>query len=270
MLKTRILTAAVLLPLIVGGLLYLPNRYWAVLLIAVLLAGCWEWAHLARFGRAGRWAFAGIVLASSLGLLAGVSQPAGPGRWLEYGTYWTAAAFWLVVVPAWLAGRWRVQRPLALGVAGWVVLVPTWLALVRLQHSPAELLMLMGIVWMADIAAYFAGRRFGRHKLAPEVSPGKTWEGVFGAAAAVALYHLSLRFILGPEGAVFLQWAGLVLFLLLAAASVVGDLFESWIKRQAGVKDSGTLLPGHGGVLDRIDAQTSAMPLAALALLYMK
>jgi phosphatidate cytidylyltransferase len=270
MLITRILTALVLLPLAIGALLYLPNRYWAALLLAVLLAGSWEWSLLARLGRAGRWGFAGIVLASCLALLVIVSQPAGPGRWFEYGIYWIAAAFWVVLAPAWLAGRWRVRGAAALGVTGWIVLVPTWLALVQLQQAAGELLMLIGIVWVADTAAYLVGRRLGRHKLAPEVSPGKTWEGVFGALAAVALYHLSLRSIVGPDEAAFLRPAGLVLFLLLAAASIVGDLFESWIKRQAGVKDSGTLLPGHGGVLDRIDALTSAMPLAALALLYLK
>lgn len=269
MLITRILTAAALLPLVIGALWYLPNRYWAVLLLAPLLIGSWEWARLARIGGAGRWAFGGVVLASCLALLAAVGAPAGMGKWLEFGTYWVAAAFWVVLAPAWLACRWRTGSPFALGVAGWIVLVPTWLAMVRLQQVPGELLMLMGIVWAADTAAYLVGRRFGRHQLAPEVSPGKTWEGVFGAAAAVALYHSLLRLILGPEAAVFLQPAGLALFLIIAVAGILGDLFESWIKRQAGVKDSGKLLPGHGGVLDRIDALTPAMPLAALALLYM-
>lgn len=269
MLITRILTAAVLLPLVIGAIVYLPNRYWAVLLVAAALAGSWEWSRLARFGRAGRWGFTGIVLASCLALLAITGEPTSLGRWFEYGTYWAAAAFWVVVAPAWLAGNWRVRSALVLGGAGWIVLVPTWLALVRLQQAAGELLMLMGIVWVADTAAYLAGQRYGRHKLAPEVSPGKTWEGVLGAGIAVALYYLVLRSIFEPDEVLFLRPAGFVLFLLLTAAGIVGDLFESWIKRQAGVKDSGTLLPGHGGVLDRIDALTSAMPLAALALLYL-
>lgn len=267
---TRILTAAVLLPLFIGALLYLPNRYWAVFLLALLLAGSWEWSSLARFGRPARWAFATAVLGSCVSLLVVIGRWVEAGRWLEYGAFWVAAGFWVLVVPAWLARRWQLRNRAALAATGWIVLVPTWLALVQLQRSAGELLMLMGIVWVADTAAYFAGRRFGRRKLAPEISPGKTWEGVFGAAIAVALYYLALRAIFGPDSAAFLSLAGLGLFLLLTAASVLGDLFESWIKRQAGVKDSGRLLPGHGGVLDRIDALTSAMPLAALALLYMK
>jgi len=146
------------------------------------------------------------------------------------------------------------------------VLVPAWLATVLLQGRPGQLLALMAVVWVADTAAYFAGRRFGRNKLAPGISPGKTWEGVFGALAGVTVYYLLLvRFaptLLGGFG--FLP--GLILVGVLAALGVVGDLFESWMKRVAGVKDSGKLLPGHGGVLDRIDALTASLPLAALAI----
>ncbi len=270
MLIKRIITAAVLLPLFIAALFYLPNRYWAVLLLAVLLIAAWEWCALAGFGRAGRGIFVGAVLAACLGLLLVARPPAGAATWVEYGACWIATAFWILVVPAWLSGKWRVRNPVALGIAGWIVLVPTWVALVRLQQAAGELLMLLGIVWVADVAAYFVGRRFGRRKLAPEVSPGKTWEGVFGAVAAVALYYVLLRIILGPGEVAFLRPAGFMLFVVITIVSIEGDLFESWIKRQAGVKDSGNLLPGHGGVLDRVDALTSSMPLAALALLYIR
>ncbi|MDH5536268.1 MAG: phosphatidate cytidylyltransferase [Betaproteobacteria bacterium] len=270
MLIKRIITAALLLPLFVAALFYLPNRYWAVLLLAVLLLAAWEWCALAGFEPVTRWIFAGTVLASCIGLLLAARPSTGAAAWVEYTAYWIAAAFWVLVVPVWIGGKWRLRNPAVLGVAGWVVLVPTWLALVQLQRTPGELLMLMGIVWVADIAAYFVGWRIGRRKLAPEVSPGKTWEGVLGAGVAVALYYVLLRIILGPDEVTFLRPAGFMLFLGITLVSIEGDLFESWIKRQAGAKDSGSLLPGHGGVLDRIDALTSSMPVMALALLYIK
>jgi len=165
----------------------------------------------------------------------------------------------------WLARGWPARSPLLLAAAGWILLVPMWLALVRLQAEPGRLLAVMGIIWIADIAAYFAGRAWGTHKLAPAISPGKTWEGVAGAVVAVAVYYVVL-------GNVAWDWTGLqgaggaALFAGVLLMSVVGDLFESWIKRQAGMKDSGTLLPGHGGILDRIDSMTSSLPLAALVL----
>lgn len=270
MLFKRIVTAAWLLPLFVSALLYLPNRYWAVLVLAISLIAAWEWCALAGFGRAGRWFFAITMLALCLSSLLAARSITEMGLGVQYAMYWIAAAFWVLVVPAWLRGWWRVRHPALLGAAGCAVLVPSWFAIVELQRAPYELLMLMGIVWIADVAAFFAGRVFGRRKLAPSISPGKTWEGVGGAAGAVALYYVLLQFSPGTEGAAFLQPAGVVLFAVVTAAGIEGDLFESWIKRRAGAKDSGSLLPGHGGVLDRIDALTSSMPLAALMLLYLR
>jgi len=167
----------------------------------------------------------------------------------------------------WLVRGWQLRNPLGMTLLGWAVLIPTGLAMIDLRaSSPWLLLGMMALVWMADIAAYFTGRRFGRHKLAPAISPGKTWEGVAGAVLGVSVYvalaawgsGLSAKYALSI--AVVMSW-------LWVALSVIGDLFESAIKRQAGVKDSGTLLPGHGGLLDRIDALTSTLPLAALVLL---
>jgi phosphatidate cytidylyltransferase len=131
------------------------------------------------------------------------------------------------------------------------------------------LLALLGIVWIADSAAYFAGRGFGRRKLAPEISPGKTWEGVIGAGIAVAVYYALLRFAFAPATAWLGGAAGILLCGAITVMSIEGDLFESWMKRQAAMKDSGSLLPGHGGVLDRIDGLTASMPLAALASFYL-
>jgi phosphatidate cytidylyltransferase len=171
-----------------------------------------------------------------------------------------AAVFWVLVAPLWLARRWEARGVFVRALTGTLVLLPAWAAVVALrERSPWLLLGVMTVVWIADTAAYFAGRRFGRHKLAPRISPGKSWEGVGGAGLALALYASAIS-----AAIVGLRVPGA---LLLAAAllyfSILGDLFESWLKRVAGVKDSGTILPGHGGVLDRIDALLAALPIAA-------
>lgn len=264
MLKARFATALTLLAVFIAAVLFLPNRWWAALLLAALALASWEWGALAGIRGARRCLFAGVVLVSAwaLGQIAG--DEAGPGRQpaVETAVYGASVAFWVLVAAPWLVRRWQVRSPLALAVAGWVVLVPAWFALARLQTEPERLLALLGIVWIADTAAYLAGRAWGRHRLAPAVSPAKSWEGVAGACAAVAVYYVALS-IFTPE------WRGLsgvLLFAGVTVMSIVGDLYESWIKRQAGVKDSGALLPGHGGVLDRIDSLNSSMPFAALLL----
>jgi phosphatidate cytidylyltransferase len=145
-------------------------------------------------------------------------------------------------------------------IAGIIVLLPTWLALARLQQEPLRLLALLAVVWIADTAAFFTGKLFGKHKLAPSISPGKTWEGVAGAMVAVALYAWMVSAMESGHSIEVITG----LFLAMTVLSILGDLFESWLKRAAGVKDSSNLLPGHGGILDRIDGVTAALPLAAL------
>lgn len=271
MLFTRIATATVILPVFIASLLWLPNRYWGVFLLLLLLAGAREWAALAGFQHRGRWLFSGFILLSAL---AAMFLPTGT-EYLAMATReaivvascWVAGLFWMALVPFWLLRGWRASNPLVMALAGWIVLVPTWLAMVQLQQTPLELLALLGIVWIADSAAYLAGKRFGRHKLAPAISPGKTWEGVAGAAVGVAVYYVVLQST-SQQFAEMGQTAAIALFAIMTIASVEGDLFESHVKRQAGVKDSGGLLPGHGGVLDRIDGLTASMPLAVLILTY--
>jgi len=268
MLITRIATAGVLLGLFVSALYLLPNAWWTALLLAGLLAASWEWTALAGMKGGARWVFAAIVLASALGiwLIVSTAAPAdGRPASAEILIYGVSGVFWLFIAVPWLVRAWPARSLLLLAATGWILLVPTWLALSRLQPEPGRLLAVMGIIWLADIAAYFTGRAWGRHKMAPGISPGKTWEGVAGAVVAVAVYYVAL-------GNVARDWTGLqsaggaALFAGVMLMSVVGDLFESWIKRQAGMKDSGTLLPGHGGILDRIDSMTSSLPLAALFL----
>jgi phosphatidate cytidylyltransferase len=185
-----------------------------------------------------------------------------------------ATVFWIVVAPFWIARHLRPAAALA-ALAGWVVVWPTWAAAIVLREAGAWILLgAAALVWIADIAAYFSGKRFGRRKLAPAVSPGKTWEGLAGALAGVLAYAVILAVVARtrevPFKDVFAPGAGIpavIAMVVLAAISVVGDLFESWMKRGVGRKDSSALLPGHGGVLDRIDALTSTLPVAALVLM---
>jgi phosphatidate cytidylyltransferase len=272
MLRTRVFTAVALVLALLVALFGLPAWGWCALATILLGLSAWEWWGLARDVRGSRMAYVigmcatGAALAWGLGLWTGRA-----GALLLYPIYSAAVLFWLVAVPVWLRRRpSAASASLVLG-AGVMVLIPTFLALVQLRNiHPATLLLTMGVVWVADIAAFFAGRRFGAHKLAPQISPGKTWEGFYGAVIATACYALAWV-ALAPRHlpALVRDIPGTMLWTLavvevLTVFAVLGDLFESAMKRQAGVKDSGRLLPGHGGVLDRIDALTAALPLAAL------
>lgn len=204
---------------------------------------------MCRLGRTAALVFAAAVALTFLAL-----ERAG----LQQAVFALAAFFWIVLAPLWM---WRGVQPrqsVWIGAAGFAVLVPAGLAMDSLK--PAEVLVVLVLVWIADSAAYFVGRAWGRRKLAPAISPGKTWEGAVGGLIGAALYAIIIAFFTDPGA-----WLALVVTaLLLGMASIVGDLFESAVKRQAGVKDSGALLPGHGGILDRIDSTTAALPLAAL------
>jgi phosphatidate cytidylyltransferase len=265
----RALTAAVLLAAFLGALLWL-ERPWFGLLIGVLLAaGGYEWGRLSRLTAR---AALGYGAAASLlfGAFAWAFRPLDVADRPEFALFGAAAVFWLLIAPLWLRrGMAQPTRPLLLAV-GIAVLVPTGLAAITL--APSQLLLALGLVWIADTAAYLAGRAFGRHRLAPRISPGKTWEGVAGAAVATLIYAIICALPGAPlggyvQGAVWMPYLAAVV--MLCAVSIVGDLFESALKRQAGAKDSGTLLPGHGGVLDRIDSVTATLPIAALAFHWM-
>lgn len=258
MFLTRALTAVVALVVFVAALFLMPNWLWALFLLPGICIASWEWGALAAYSPTARFSFSAFNGLTALAFLY------APDR-LEPWVFSLTCAFWVLVAPFWLGARWNVRNGFVLGVVGWIALVPMWLALVRLQVEPWALLLFMSVIWIADTFAYLAGRKFGRHKLAPQISPGKSWEGVFGAAAALAILYAALWFAV-PVGTQVLPAAvALVLFAALLALSIEGDLFESWMKRQAGVKDSGKLLPGHGGLLDRIDGLTATMPAAALA-----
>jgi len=275
MLKTRVLTALVLLALFMIALVWFTPDAWTVFAGVLLLPAAWEWGGLTKLHVSARALYV-LLVAVICATIAALSLGEAPAIWMKarYVSYLAACLFWIVLVPAWLWRAWLPRSRWAIACVGLVVLVPTWLALVDMRSRGAALLfMMMAVAWVSDIAAYFAGRRFGRHKLAPAISPGKTWEGVAGAAAAVGVYGILWAYV-WPEYFPPMLEAGiggkvgmLVFLWLLTAAGIYGDLFESALKRRAGVKDSGKLLPGHGGVLDRIDALTAVLPLAALAYL---
>ena len=256
----------VLLPLLLACMFLLPGTGWQLLTcLPIALAGD-EWARLAGFQRTTRIAFIAIVLASCLAFVAAFwSAGFSAGANALSGLLLVVALmFWAIAAPLWLYRGWHATQPLFLGMVGWIVLVPAWLAAAVLQRSPWLLLAMLLVVWVADTAAYFAGRSFGRRKLAPQISPGKTWEGVIGAFAAVLIYGFVASFVLQPSANVFDRMVTIIFVAAMTVLSIVGDLFESWIKRGAGAKDSGGLLPGHGGLLDRIDSLTAALPFAAL------
>lgn len=275
MLKARLITAVILLALLLAALFALPPFAWAALIVAVMWQGAMEWSRLSGFvGRKTTLYYGVLTLLWILGLLwadAGVSEV--QRIYLHLAVYAVSALLWLIIVPGWLMIGWKVKNPLLMALTGWALLIPTGMAMLDLREAepaPWILLFVMGLVWVADIAAYFAGRRFGKNKLAPSISPGKTWEGVAGALLGVSVYVL-LVWSFSP----YFAHREVMPLLLLAAwwwvgLAVIGDLFESAVKRQAGVKDSGALLPGHGGLLDRIDALTSTLPLAAMAMLLQK
>jgi phosphatidate cytidylyltransferase len=262
MLKERVLTAIVLVVGFLAALAFAPASVWLLLIATVSALAAREWAALNAFPDNARWIYA--VAVALLCVLLGWNVNALPPLWVA-AIYALSAVFWMGVVPWWMATNWRLSGMPATAAAGMLVLLPSSLALLHLRALDAWLLLAaMALVWIADVAAYFTGRAFGRRKLAPSISPGKTREGALGAIAAVLVLGLALR-ALGDEGLRVLPLAAwLVLLPALTALSIVGDLFESLMKRQAGVKDSGTLLPGHGGVLDRIDSLTATLPLVGL------
>lgn len=260
MLKTRVITALALLAGFLITAFLLPEPFAAVVFGIMAGAMAWEWAGLMGLDRPRRLLFAGITLLSCF-IVDRVADSIFAKLWIG------SAVFWLTVAPFWLWRGWRLASSAVAGyLTGWLLIVPTWAAMVALQDGhPWWLFGVMGVVWIADISAYFAGRAWGRHKLAPAISPGKTWEGVIGAIIGVGVYSVIAAQIAGIAPMAHLGWAPLLLALTIL--SVVGDLFESMVKRQAGVKDSSQLLPGHGGFLDRLDSQTSMLPLAALILI---
>ncbi|MDT8895061.1 phosphatidate cytidylyltransferase [Halomonas sp. I1] len=260
MLRQRVITAAWLAPLTLAGLFGLDGTAFALFTAFVVLLAGWEWARLAGLDspRCRGVAVLGLAAAMLLLALSGGTHAIWP-LWLG-ALGWLLNLYWVTRYPARLA-QWR-STGVRLAMGGWVLL-PTWTGFNVLRESGAVwLLFVLLLVWGADIGAYFVGRALGRRKLAPSVSPGKSWEGVAGGVLVSSL--LAILFAvwqaLGLAGGLGL----FVVTVIVTLASVLGDLLESMLKRHRGLKDSSQLLPGHGGVLDRIDSLTAAVPLFAL------
>lgn len=275
MLKQRVITAVILIALLLGAIL--APTPWALVLILCVMASCaiWEWLRLSYSDEPAIPTVVAVLFAGgSLYFSAQWIGNSQAGLMHNHPLVLISPvvlAYWVVGVGFMLAMAQTTQRQnrLALSLFGVMSIAVAWAALVDmwLYRGAWYLLSMMMVVWVADIAAYFAGRAFGKRKLAPRVSPGKTWAGLGGGVLAVVAWVFISAQWPGSFGAELMQnwsWFGATLFaILLALFSVVGDLFESLLKRRAGYKDSSQLLPGHGGVLDRIDALIPVAPLAA-------
>lgn len=281
MLKQRLITAAILIPLVVWSIFSLPTYILSLVFAAILVAGAWEWTAL--LGLSSLLSRISYVITIILILALGSWAVMNPVMlYIVMGialAWWVGALIWIQRYSFNIArhdnmnGRMSIHGNSRLrwyfGLAGIVVFIPPWIALVVMHDEgvfgPYWVLFILMLIWGADSGAYFAGRRWGMKKLAPYVSPGKTWEGVLGACIVTLLLAMMGSLVFK------VPTSGLLAFVMLCLAttlfSIVGDLLESMLKRRAGVKDSGHLLPGHGGVLDRIDSLVSGMPIFVLGLL---
>lgn len=274
MLKQRVITALILLAVLLPTLFHARLEPFAGLMLLTMVAAIWEWARLNGQARRASmaWALATALVLLTLG-------------WIGHERITGSSLFWAVLSGAWVGlGLWMLRR----GVAAWgcwpqaarlvvgaCLITGAGLAMVAARTLGLNfLLSVLATVWISDIAAYFGGRRFGRRKLAPTVSPGKSWEGVFSGMAAVMLLALGWIWLDQQGGMDSLslfsrlwalgEWLALPLLAAFVGMGVIGDLLESLVKRSAGVKDSSRLLPGHGGVLDRVDALLPVLPMAML------
>jgi phosphatidate cytidylyltransferase len=257
MLRERVITALILAALVLLVIFLLPHAATMGALALLVVAAAWEWSAFPRFTQHSARVFYVAFVAACIAAawLFGVDRAELDGLIYAALLWWVFALVWLATAPA------RVNRVTA-ALAGLLVLLPVWVALVRLHdRGPQLLLFLILLVVAADVGAYFAGRQFGRNKLAPRVSPGKTWEGVVGGFAAAALMAALGVWWFNVDAPRFLA-----LCIVVVVASIVGDLTESLFKRHAGLKDSGKLLPGHGGLLDRVDSVTAAAPVFLVGL----
>lgn len=262
MLKTRVITALVLVPLVLAAIFGLSTPAFAIAMLVPIVVGGWEWSNLMGVRASGRrMLYVGTLLLSAAGV-----------AWLSFDLLVGLGALWwlvaLLLVRLYPAQTTLWSNPITLGVIGHLLLIPTWwgLSILHRQEQGAWwLLYALLLVWSADTGAYFAGRRFGQHKLAAAVSPGKTIEGLVGGLLLTAVVAIAVASQL--EMSQCLIFAFLAISLVAVLGSVLGDLFESMCKRHRGIKDSGSILPGHGGVLDRIDSVTAAVPLFVCGML---
>ncbi len=286
MLIQRILTALILAPLAITAIFYLPLTYFAGFILIVMAIGAWEWGPFMGFSSNRRRIFfvlTNVILISMLWLALPLDKlwtSASELHAFIIGILWLTVVWWLLsafltfVYPRYSA-FWSSHRSVR-GIFGWLTIVPTWLAFMILrsheyqvdQYDGAQLIMFLFLmVWSADVGAYFVGKAIGKHKLMPNVSPGKTVEGFFGGVLFACLMISLSGYFIGWSWSQ--QLTVLLVTVLITTISVLGDLNESMFKRQAGIKDSGSILPGHGGILDRIDSLTATAPVYALCYVFL-
>lgn len=270
MLKQRLITAAVLIAVFLAALFLLPSIFFSLFAALVIVIAAYEWAGMSGFTKPWQKAIYCFlildlmyVLGEFVGLpMLGAAEPNSAIRDVMVGAcgFWAVALLWIQGYPS-SSILWG--RPFVRLVMGFFVLVPAWLAISFLHQEPAGywlVLAMISLVVLADSGGYFVGRKFGKRKLAPAVSPGKTWEGFFGGFFT----NLVVALVVIGVSDIAWQWV-LAIIIPTSLISVLGDLLESMVKRHAGVKDSGTLLPGHGGIMDRVDAMAAAAPVFTLA-----
>ncbi|MEP1445668.1 MAG: phosphatidate cytidylyltransferase [Paraglaciecola sp.] len=279
MLKQRIITALILAPLALFAILYLPLFSFEIMIALVMGLGAWEWSSMSGMTRTftkSAYAALVVVICMILSFLLPTDLIWYQGQLNSLYTYiLSVAAIWWVVSLAMIIAYpsytsvWYTSKILR-GIFGFLTLIPTWVAVVSLRTSLYDvdpyygaslIFYVLGIVWAADIGAFFVGVKFGKHKLRPEVSPGKTFEGLMGGvfASSAIIAFAALHYQVDPSRI----WLHILVGALTVGVSALGDLNESMFKRCAGIKDSGTLLPGHGGIMDRIDSLTAAFPVFA-------
>lgn len=266
MLKTRIITAIILVAFFVPALFMLDNISWAYAMLVLCLLALYEWGGMVQLSPLQNKLFVGIAAFAGLFTVYFLQQF---GFHLFFFksllVFALITIFWLFLVPIWFKTKVLIRNKWLMAALGLLLIASLWLALICAKGAdPWLLLVLLATIWIADSAAYFAGKNFGKHKLAPNISPGKTWEGVFGAMIAVTLFGAILYFVNLNDSVGFHQLAVFPALWIIAGLGVVGDLFESLMKRQANLKDSGSLLPGHGGILDRVDGIVPSLPIAIL------
>lgn len=261
MLKQRILTAIILIPIVVSAILFLPTPYLAILFALLCIGGAIEWAKLSGMDECAAMAVYPLFIMMAIGGCYWLKTQ----NWELY-LLGPVSLFWLVMMPVLLARRKPIGKDSGLNIIflmiGLILLSSTWLSLTLLHHhnkmGAGILLFVLVLIWVADSGAYFTGKKFGKNKLAPVVSPGKTREGLYGALAFGLIWSLGYYWYQPYDGVNLGEF--IALCVLVVVVSMVGDLFESLLKRKRDIKDSGHILPGHGGILDRVDSIIAAAP----------
>lgn len=261
MLQTRVITALLMLAIFIPALFYSSNLIWATgMLLVTVLAG-YEWAKLIDVSSIISMLYSGLIAGVGV-ILIFLMQQNGFHWFFQQSliAFCVVLLFWGIVVPILMSRIIVIKNKMLMLLIGIILLLPFWMAFVCVKGAdPVILLTLLATIWLSDTAAYFSGKQFGKHKLAPAISPGKTWEGVIGALLAVTIFAVILYMVANVHWGIFpLLW-------VVAILGVFGDLFESLIKRQMNKKDSGQMLPGHGGILDRVDGILPSLPIAILS-----